>query len=181
MLGIFLDTETTGLNPFRHHVLEIAIRILSLKSLKELGSYCSILSLEKTLWEESDPESLAVNGFTWEMVQTGKSLAKIKDDILALFKKHNIRRGTSVFICQNPSFDRPFFSHIIPVNTQESLRWPYHWLDLASMHWAIKGSGPLNKDGIAAAYGLPPETRPHRAMNGVDHLIQCYRKVLQAE
>lgn len=178
MLGIFLDTETSGLDPFRHHVLEIAIKIVNLKAFEELDSYSAIILHDKTAWEASDPESLSVNGFTWKLVQTGQPLTKTKEDILKLFKKHEICRGKSVFICQNPSFDRPFFSHIIPVDLQESLRLPYHWLDLASMHWAKQGTGPLSKDLIAAAYGLPPETHPHRAMNGVDHLIQCYHKVL---
>ena len=32
MLGIFLDTETNGLNPFVHSVLEIAFKIINLSN-----------------------------------------------------------------------------------------------------------------------------------------------------
>jgi DNA polymerase-3 subunit epsilon/oligoribonuclease len=64
--------------------------------------------------------------------------------------------------------------------------WPYHWLDLASMYWAleIKKSQNLeyslpdeillSKDNIAKSLGLEQEAKPHRAMHGVDHLLLCY-------
>jgi DNA polymerase-3 subunit epsilon/oligoribonuclease len=36
----------------------------------------------------------------------------------------------------------------------------------------------LSKNEIARIHNLPPEVNPHRAMNGVDHLILCYQAVL---
>ena len=99
-------------------------------------------------------------------------------------------RKKAVFICQNPSFDRGFFSQLIDPDTQEDLNWPYHWLDLASMYWAIsmdkakKQNCPfpwetgISKDLIASHYNLPAEDKPHRAMNGVDHLLICYEAVV---
>lgn len=99
-------------------------------------------------------------------------------------------RGSAVFICQNPAFDRGFFNLLVDVYVQELLNWPYHWLDLASMFWAnifvkARNSGiplpdkiSLSKNDIAKYYDLPPEENPHKAMRGVDHLILCYRKVL---
>ncbi|EKE08172.1 MAG: hypothetical protein ACD_17C00306G0003 [uncultured bacterium] len=70
------------------------------------------------------------------------------------------------------------------------MSWPYHWLDLASMYWAIamkkatQNQGPLpwvtgvSKDQIAAQYRLPEEKKPHRAMNGVEHLLLCYEAIV---
>ena len=109
---------------------------------------------------------------------------------MKLFDKHDIKRGEAVFICQNPSFDRIFFSQLIDVDTQEKLLWPYHWLDLASMYWAeairkAKGGEEkypwmtgCSKDKIATALELPKEVKPHRAMNGVNHLLLCYESVV---
>ena len=83
-----------------------------------------------------------------------------------------------------------FFSQIVDPDTQETLSWPYHWLDLASMYWAItmqkaiQHQGPLpwetgySKDLIAKQYQQPPEASPHRAMNGVTHLLVCYKAVV---
>ncbi|HPE84789.1 MAG TPA: 3'-5' exonuclease [Chlamydiales bacterium] len=182
MLGIFLDTETNGLNPRRHCPLEIAIVIQNLQSGKEYASYEAIIAQPQSKWDQSDTESLAVNGFTWEEVQAGKPIDLVASEILALLKSCDIKRGKAVFICQNPSFDRAFFSQIIDIDKQEAIKLPYHWLDLASMYWA-KAHEPwrngISKDAIASAHKLAPEAKPHRAMNGTRHLIACYWAVLK--
>ncbi len=36
----------------------------------------------------------------------------------------------------------------------------------------------LSKDQIAEYFGISAEEKPHRAMNGVEHLIKCYRAVV---
>ncbi len=191
MLGIFLDTETNGLNPFLHKPIEIAFKILNVRTGVLIEEYESILFQSYEEWQNSDPSSLQINGFNWEQVSYGKQKENVSAEILDCFTKHGIKRGNATFICQNPSFDRAFFTQIIPVTTQEKKLWPYHWLDLASMHWAMtlnkKKNTPilpfpwemgLSKDNIAKAYQLPPEKTPHRAMNGVDHLISCYKAVV---
>ena len=191
MTGIFLDTETSGLNPRFHRVLEIAYKILDLETGHVKETYEAIVQQSPAEWAKSDPNSLKVNGFTWERVESGTPLKQVEKEILESFQRWQIRRKEAVFICQNPSFDRSFFSQIIPVELQEELRWPYHWLDLASMHWAValerakQHSGSLlpweigfSKDQIASYYRLPEEVKPHRAINGVNHLILCYEAVV---
>ena len=36
----------------------------------------------------------------------------------------------------------------------------------------------FSKDLIATQHNLPSEKKPHRALNGVDHLILCYKTVV---
>lgn len=190
MFGVFLDTETNGLNSQVHRVLEIALQIVDLSTGEMKDSFQTILSQTKELWKKSDHESLKINGFTWEEVSQGTNPKIVAQQIIELFSKWRIRRKQAVFICQNPSFDRAFFSQIIDPDTQELLQWPYHWLDLASMYWALSidrfksqgGELPWNtgysKDQIATHFSLPEEAKPHRAMNGVVHLILCYEAVV---
>lgn len=190
MLGIFLDTETNGLHPGRHRVIEIALRFVDLTSGESKGIYESVVFQPLEIWEKSDPESLQVNGFTWELVSQGKKENAVANDIKHLFAEKDVQRGRAVFICQNPSFDRIFFSQLIDPDIQEDLEWPYHWLDLASMYWAtsiIKApiektlfpwETGVSKDKIAMTFKLPKEKKPHRAMNGVDHLLLCYQAVV---
>lgn len=190
MLGIFLDIETTGLDASRHAAVDIAFRILDLSTGKEVHSYQSIISQPEEVWKKADPSSLQINGYTWEKVQTGKPPEVVRADVLDIFQKAQIQRGQAVFICQNPAFDRGFFSQIVEVYTQEKLNWPYHWLDFASMYWALlcqqakegKIALPqtinLSKNAIGKTHDIPPEEIPHRAFNGVDHLILCYRTVV---
>lgn len=190
MLGIFLDTETNGLNSQTHKILEIAFKIVDVNTGEIKDEYETTVSLTTADWDKSDPASLKINNFTWDEVSKGKEEGKVSQEIIECFAKWKIQRKKAVFICQNPSFDRVFFSKLISPEKQESLNWPYHWLDLASMHWAlameraIKQNGPLpwdtgfSKDMIASHYNLSPEEKPHRAMNGASHLLLCYKAVV---
>jgi len=186
MLLIFLDTETTGLNPEKHRALEIAFQVIEAGTGRSLVSHQSIIAQTAEVWAEADPESLKVNGFTWEMLLKGKTEHAVAAEITGDLNHAGLGEKGGVFICQNPSFDRAFFSQLIDVDQQDAFEWPYHWLDLASMFWALRlredpknlthmSERDLTKNKIAAAYGLPPETGPHRAMNGVEHLIACYQ------
>ena len=186
MKGIFLDTETNGLNFRRHRLIEIAYKVIDLSSGECLSKFSSLRKISHDDWKNSDPESLQVNGFTWEDVTHGISSDEIAREIELDFKAQGIKRGSAVFICQNPSFDRVFFSSILDVDVQEQNGWPYHWLDMASMFWALllqKGDVlpwkcGFTKDKIAKFIGLVSEEHPHRAMNGVDHLIEIYKQVV---
>jgi len=185
MLGIFLDTETNGLNPHKHCVLEIAYKIINVQTGVLVEAYEAVVAQEKQRWEAKDPRSLLINGFSWEVVAKGLPGGQITQEIIEGFTKCGVERGRAVFICQNPSFDRAFFSQLIDPDIQESLNWPYHWLDLASMFWATHIQKPphpwttgVSKDKISEVYQLPPEAKPHRAMNGVNHLLACYEAVV---
>lgn len=190
MLAIFLDLETTGLDSKRHCVIDIAFKVIDISTGKEKCTYQSVVMQSRDIWELHDPSSLEVNGFTWEKIQTGKPVELIRQEIIDLFKDVGIERGKAVYICQNPSFDRGFFAQLIDVYTQEGMNWPYHWLDFASMYWALlvkqsRQEGELfpsemnlSKNTIAKLYNLPTEDRPHSALNGVNHLILCYKTVI---
>lgn len=188
MLLIFLDTETTGLNPTKHRTLQIAFKIIERMAGRTVLSYDSTVAQPAEVWAEADPQSLQVNGFTWEETLSGKSEQVIAAEIINDFNRLDIGEKEGVFICQNPSFDRNFFTQLIGVELQKHYSWPYHWLDLASMYWAaqlLEGSekikrfkeSDLTKNKIAKHYGLAPEEHPHRAMNGVNHLISCYEAI----
>lgn len=186
MLGIFLDSETNGLNVRKHRIIELAYKILNVETGALLDTYETLIQVPYEEWKKSDPSSLEVNGFAWHDLKEGKKPSKVAEEVKDSFKRCNVERGKAVFICQNPSFDRAFFSQIIDTDTQEKLNWPYHWLDLASMYWCkclqegkvYPWETGVSKNQIANALGLPPEPDPHKAMNGVDHLILCYEAVV---
>jgi oligoribonuclease len=190
MHAIFLDMETTGLDSKRHFAIDVAFRIIEIQSWSAKASYQSVIKQPKEAWDCQDPMSIQINGYSWEKVQSGKDPALVGQEIISIFTELGIERGKAVFICQNPAFDRAFFSQLIDVYTQEKLNWPYHWLDLASMYWAVltlkcrSQNTPfpakinLSKNSIAQEYSIPAEIEPHVALNGVEHLIKCYQEVL---
>jgi DNA polymerase-3 subunit epsilon/oligoribonuclease len=185
MLGIFLDTETNGLNTQKHHIIEIAYKIVDIQTGAIQDTYETTVFASFEEWKKSDPLSLKVNGFSWNTIKEGEKTQVVAEEIKHSFKTCSIQRGDAIFICQNPSFDRAFFTQIIDADVQEQLNWPYHWLDLASMFWMkclLEGSPKpwetgVSKNTIAAIYNLPAEASPHKAMNGVDHLIECYKAI----
>lgn len=184
MLGIFLDTEANGLDWQIHCMIEISFIVVDLKRGEEVASYSSLIRIEEEEWKRSDPVSLSFTGITWGDLQKGKERSVIKKEILEIFEKTGVSRKTAIFIGQNPSFDRILLSSLISISEQESLKWPYLWLDLASMFFAKEATHTnidtleLSKDKIAKFYNLPPEKRPHRALRGVEHLITCYNTVV---
>jgi DNA polymerase-3 subunit epsilon/oligoribonuclease len=185
MIGVFLDTETNGLDPALHNILEIAFQVIDLQTGKLLESYDRLLQLSEEEWAKSNLYSLSFNGITKELMGTGIPSSTAAKEIKKIFHTHHITKGKAVFICQNPSFDRLFFSKLIDVDYQEKHQFPYHWLDLASMYFAksLLENKPLDqislsKDQIASDYGIAKENKPHRALNGVEHLILCYKAIL---
>ena len=188
--AIILDTETTGLDTSKAKVVEIAFKVVDISSGDCLESFQSVVALSKEEWDRADPVALKINGFTWDDVQTlGQPSSDIAVNICSLFSKLKLSPQTSFFLCQNPSFDKAFFSQICPPSVQKSYGFPYYWLDFASMNWALMAKEivlgkrlpfriPFSKDGIAQSSGLPPENSPHRAMNGVDHLLLLFSKII---
>ncbi|MFN0065357.1 MAG: 3'-5' exonuclease [Chlamydiales bacterium] len=183
MLLIFLDTETTGLDPAKHRILEIAFKVYDSRSKRVILRYEAIIHQPDAVMAEANPKSLAVNGFTQEMLLRGKSEKSVASEIIQDLNHIGIGQKEAVFICQNPSFDRSFFLQLISTDLQTAFDWPYHWLDLASMYFtAYLEKGELNdlkeddlkKNAIARHYLLPEEATPHRAMHGVEHLMLCY-------
>ncbi len=180
---IFLDSETTGLDVTKHRLLEIAFKIFDSEKKRLVSSFEAIINQPAAVLACADPHSMSINGITEEVILTGKSERAVSAEIMNDFERAGVANGAAVFICQNPSFDRGFFNQLISVEMQKELQWPYHWLDLASMFWAIKkGSfekeSDISKNAIAQSFGLKKEADPHRAMNGVIHLMQCYQALL---
>lgn len=181
MLAIFLDTETNGLNPYKHVVLDIAFIVKDLVDGKVKKEFEAGLSHPQSVWAHSDPGSLSINGLSPEILEGSQSQEEVGEEIVDIFEKLGVRRKKAVFICQNPSFDRAFFSQLVSPELQEEKQWPYHWLDLASMYFILELSQKrapwetgLSKDEIAVQLGLEKEAAPHRAMQGCRHLLLCF-------
>lgn len=193
MQAIFLDIETTGLDCTRHSPIDVALQVVDMTTRQRKASYQSLIKQPQRAWDLADPTSLLINGYTFDQISNGKEPSIAGKEVIDLFTSLGVERGKSVFICQNPAFDRGFFMQLVDVYTQEKLHWPYHWLDFASMYWSLlfKQTMHLNtkfpeqlnlsKNEIAKVYNLPEETTPHRAMQGVEHLMACYQAVFGIE
>mgnify|MGYP001362496129 CR=1 FL=1 len=186
MRAVFLDIETTGLDPLKHKIIDIAFFVIDLSTQKKRMFYQSVIHQSQDVWDLRDVNSTEFNGFTFAEVAEGKNAETVFQEIKQIFDEYQIKRGSSFFICQNPAFDRTFFSQLVSIPLQENFQWPYHWLDLASMYFALKFKDSLHhnipfpedmslsKNNIAERFNIPPENKPHKAAGGVRHLLQCF-------
>jgi DNA polymerase-3 subunit epsilon/oligoribonuclease len=154
-----------------------------------IDQYQRVVKINKTQFRRAQEGALRCNGFTFQELQTkGVSIDIVQEEVEQWFLKNGINRWNSKFIAQNCSFDRAFFFELIDEVRQREMKLPYHWLDFPSMNLALTLRDeeqidpmkiPFSKDYIAEANGLAPEEKPHRAMNGVKHLLLLYQNIVQ--
>jgi DNA polymerase-3 subunit epsilon len=177
---IFMDTETTGLNPEEHELIEIALKRLDPKTLEVMGSY-HVLVLPSV---PPTPEVAAINGYDetkWK-AQGAKPNLETED-----FEKMEALLQGATPAGQNPSFDMSFLRAAwAAVFEHGSLQVPfpkmdYHQLDLAALAWPLYVAGVLPGLSLRHTrklFGLPGE-QEHRAMADVDDSIAVYKAMLK--
>lgn len=179
---IFIDLETSGLNPLQHCILEIALVIVDVHTGQRIASYESVVKVDRVTFRRSEEGALKCNGFTWKKIcDEGVNSDIIRQDIINLFCKHDITYRNSKFIACNCTFDKPFFTKF--VGSQRMF--PSYWIDFPSVHFGVMMNNGVDpddiqfaKDKIAVTHELPPEEKPHRAMNGVEHMLLLYENVV---
>jgi DNA polymerase-3 subunit epsilon/oligoribonuclease len=177
---IFIDIETTGTDFYLHMPLEICVRCTN-QDLSVVFEYNTLLKCSKYDWSNADKKALNVNGIKYKDVENAECYESCTYFIKNLFATYFVFPSfCHAFVSQNPSFDRFFLTKIMGPDNMVDL--PYHWLDLASMYYAKNypslNQMSLSKDYIAKSLEIEPESKPHRAINGVDHLMKCYNKLI---
>lgn len=137
MWFISVDTETTGLNPDVHEVLEIKATALT-RDLQYLGFFYAKIKMKDP--EKASPEALKINGYSeeaWKDAQEPKDVYKnfqnwieeMKKTVsyLAEYKNHD-----PIPLGQNPGFD----VDMIVKNAKRhdtSIKFSYHRFDLVTL------------------------------------------------
>lgn len=159
MSKIFLDTETTGLDPFIHDIWEVAWAVDD----AGIESYVVPHSIRT-----ADPKALELNGY-WTRGFTA-DVALTADVWL-----REILEGSTI-VGANPAFDAAFLQH-----RWRAQPWHYRLLDVSSMAVQVFG---LRGDGLPPGlvdvanecrrFGEVPEP-DHTAAGDVATLRACYR------
>ncbi|QQS22543.1 hypothetical protein IPM19_02830 [bacterium] len=72
---LIIDVEATGVDFNKHELLELAGVLLDKKTLNEKKRFESFV--KPTKWKNRDPEAMAVNKMTWDMVKGAPSLKTV--------------------------------------------------------------------------------------------------------
>ena len=167
----FIDCETTGLNPSRHELIEIAVLRVDAHTLDVVGEIELRIAPQRV--EDAEPDAMAVNGYSPEAWSSAVSL----DDALRLVGP--LLEGATL-AGQNVAFDRKFLD---AAWTQTGVTPPtldYHVLDTVSLAWPLLSAGlieGLSLNKVCAHLGIARPS-PHRAIGDARVALEVARRLL---
>ena len=157
--AIYFDTETTGVNPQRDRIVEIAafdpVRGTSFERLINPG-----IPIPKDVQ--------AVHGITDEMVKDAPSFEEVAKEFIAFCD------GDVAIVAHNLwAFDEPFLRTEL-MRVKQDL--PSNWLCIDSLRWARRYRRDLPRHSLQylrQIYGIK-ENQAHRALNDVMVLYEVF-------
>lgn len=176
---VFLDTETTGLDPEHHEIIEICMSKLSpevaatIECPERHGLYFLTLPMRPDL---IDPKAIAINGFNMDewIAKGATEFAEVADQIA------DFMEGCTL-VGFNPWFDLRFLFKSIWRSTGRIPEFNYHVVDLCSVAWPLKVAGlikSVSAKSICELFEID-YAGAHRACNDVDLSIECYRRLME--
>lgn len=162
---VFVDLETTGLDPGKHEVIEIAAIETSLDGRIVFRTYHRRIIPQ--FLDRADPEALAINGYSaseWaDAVPRSKAIADL----------NVILRG-AVLVGHNVSFDEGFLTALMP------RVWHHHKVDTVSLIWprymADKSLTSLSLNAVCKYLGVGKPN--HRALADAEACRQVYALIM---
>lgn len=165
---LYLDTETTGLDPFQHEVIEVALVIEEIPEDPNavgtiIQTWCR--KIRPTHIRAAHPKALEVNGYTPEAWDGSLPFADHADEIAALLT------SAGCIVGHNPTFDTGFLKAAF-AREGLGIRIPYHQIDtvtLAYAAWNWTGMGPgLSLDKIRDHLGWPKDGAHSALVDAMD-------------
>ena len=171
---VFLDLETTGLDPSRHEILEIGAIRVDGESFHETARLELRVLPERI--EAADPDALAMNGYspaTWRDALPLKTALSSLSPLLdgCQLAGHNV------------CFDRSFLEAAWRRTGVTPPKMDHHILDTASLAWPLLGAGivdSLSLSTVCRRFGISTE-RSHRALSDAERSLKLARVLLPVD
>lgn len=154
---VFVDVETTGLDPERHELIEVAAVRVHPHTLEPIDHASARVRPGRLA--DADPRALEVNGYTDEAWRDAVTLQAALRQVAPLL-------DGAVVAGHNVGFDWAFLSRGF---ARAGLPLPavdYHRVDTASLAWPLLAAAEIDSlslDAVCAALGLSRPS-PHRAL-----------------
>lgn len=169
---LWMDVETTGLDPDHDRILEVELRCTDMRGLNEVGRLHRVISLAGRRTAITDENIKAwrmhsANGLLSDCLEAGYTEAETADAIEeytdSLAQAFTLHPAGS-----NPQFDLDFISRLCP-----ALPLHYHRMDMATIHDCLETGGwDMKPDGET------PPGRAHRTSTCLDRDIRQYTQTI---
>jgi DNA polymerase III epsilon subunit-like protein len=177
---VHIDTETTGLDPSHHELIDIGAIYTDAKG-AELGRWYRKLMPRHP--ERLSPEAQKVNGFDatlWKKLGASDPSKALEDWIA--YDTKNFGSRPRLRLAYNCAFDKAFLDALYKsCGKQWSPHFTYFWFDLPSMAWAL-GYRQIRGPWVAEALGVRDEPHggvEHTGITGAEVNVRIYRELLR--
>ena len=180
---IIVDAEMSGLSPLKNSIVSLGAVDFARPERQFYG--------ECRIWDgaETDPEALAVNGFTDEQCRDKNK--KSETELIKEFYEWIQPIADKTIAGQNVSFDAQFLNQALKRANIE-WRFSFRTLDLHALAYArfIKegrevplkfDQSALSLTKILVSLGLPPEPKPHIAINGAKYEAEAFSRIIHGK
>lgn len=184
-----VDVETTGLDPKKHDIIQLAIVPLN-EQIQPNKSYLPVNFLLKPLRPENvEPRAFQVNKLKLaDLMVTGLDPFQAADLLEEWFERLRLPIGKKLIpLGQNYTFDQGFlrewlgaltYDHIFHYHYKDTMITAGFLKDRAVMHGAIPPFDSISLTSIANKLGVET-TKSHDALNDCLTTAECYRRMLK--
>lgn len=169
---VFLDTETTGLDPRKHELLEIAAVRTTPDGLTVKGEYeRRVVPLRIS---DADPVALNVNGYRPEEWRDAVPPLQALSELQAF-------AADAVIVGHNVNFDLSFLDALAHSNNVSNT-WYKYKVDTVSLAWPLYVTGKIEKPSLEALetyFGYRRQQR-HRALVDVRACMFVYGALVKS-
>lgn len=153
MIPVFIDVETSGLNPVKHQALQVGIIISD-------EEFEVTIDRDDEVVESDGYDVIAfeINGLNRKTIIAGLPLLSAKIMIEEFLNRHHVNAKTHMIVGINVGFDKSFMEQDLGIEV------PYRNIDLSTIARFHRGVG--GSDVISKSFGVPAETKPHKALAG---------------
>jgi DNA polymerase-3 subunit epsilon len=176
---LFLDTETGGVDPFRHSLLQIGMVAYVNGEIKDSMSFYI-----KDETYKIEPEAMKINGLDLETInKIGKPKGLLTAMEVANFLKLNFKSKPTL-VGHNITFDKYFVREFfLSVNLDMDDFISYRLLDTASLARGLKIAKKLHVDKVSlkelsSYFGIENE-KEHDALSDCVATVKVYEKLIE--
>ena len=173
---MFIDVETTGLNPNRHSLIEIGAKFRGEFFYQKCPHDDAL---------EIDPKAIKINGYDpdatdrkgWKLGQN-----ELLEDFLNWYYEMGGHDNVKLCGC-NVGFDSRFLNINLTRYDFGIDHWSFRLLDLHQFAYffSLRWKEKISAGKVYQRLGIPKEGIPHTAINGVKQAIKIYEKIINVD